>query len=229
MVASACDPDNCDINVFDCLEDRKFAALELNQFIISNQGYLSKATPVDEESYLVRIRHVAQFLRRQGLNLTQESSSSRIPDLLKRPKRMTFPVLLECGLDANYRDPSRDRMASILYHGLYCFQVSNSKLLMDNLISMIRHGAEIYDMEWAGEGWLNKVADDGVMSITAYAKATDCAPFWRHALKHAGYDPDDVFLEDERRRREFRKLHGAASSAVEVEDPPTSSLRRRLV
>lgn len=261
LLASGCDLDDCDVNIYHCLEEGRFADLELNQADIADPEYLrfreryigpmkekegrlsnityeerlaqvsadsDKMSLSNKDSYLARIRRMAEFLRRQGLDLTEESGSSRVPELLRGAKRMTLPVLLECGLDGDYRDPSRDHMASILYHGLYCFQDSDSDFNMDNLVNMIGHGADIFDMEWANDDWLGKVADDGVMTPTAYAKATGCARLWRYALNKAGYDPDEVFLEDERRRREFRRLHGATSSAVEMEGPPRSELRRRL-
>ncbi|CAG7557841.1 unnamed protein product [Fusarium equiseti] len=90
-------------------------------------------------------------------------------------------------------------------------------------------GADIRYMEWANENWIDYVDEDGVMSPTAYAEAAGFMSIWRHALRKAGYKPDEVFLEDKGRRREFRKSHGTRSSAVEMEDPPRISLRRRLV
>ena len=185
----------------------------------------------DEKHCLTTTRQVAQFLRSQGLDITKETDEgySRVSRLLETPKRLTFPVLRECGVTGNYEDPSCDFMASILYQGLYSFHFSGSDYVVDNLINIISSGADIYYMELAHEYWMNAVDDDGVMSPTAYSKANGFTSLWRHALQQAGYNPDLVFLEDERRRREFRRLHGATSSAVEMECLPGSTLRRWLI
>jgi hypothetical protein len=282
LIALGCDIDDCDVSIFDFLEDGSFGELPFNQWGrpsenefmrlhtnengSSGDGEDSVLRPFGaktagsrtvhhgkisyrhhtvypdslsdtesileaEMSYLATIRQLAQFLGRQGLSLVEETDYSRVSEILETPERMTFPVLRECGLNSNYREPFLDELASILYHGLSCLLGDpHSTILMDNLIGMISGGADIYDMEWATEEWIDDVDHDRVMSPTAYAKAMDLMPVWRYALQRAGYNPDDVILEDEKRRREFQRLHGAASSAVEIEEDTTgSTLRKRRV
>jgi len=184
---------------------------------------------IDGRSYLAGIRQIAQFFRHQGLDPLRTETSGRIYMLLERSTKITLPVLREFGLEGNHRDPYYESMYSIIYQGLACAMSSRRMLPTDNLISIISDGADIHDMEWANEHWVDKVDVDGVMSPTAFIKATRRDHVWRYALRKAGYNPDEVFLEDERRRREFRRLHGATSSVVAVEDPPSSTFRRRLV
>jgi hypothetical protein len=53
---------------------------------------------------------------------------------------------------------------------------------------------------------------------------------WIAALEHCGYSSKEVFAGNKRLRKEFKLLHGAKGSAVDVEDlapPETSGLRRR--
>ncbi|KAH7191787.1 uncharacterized protein B0J16DRAFT_331768 [Fusarium flagelliforme] len=262
FVASGCDLDGCDINIYRFLDnfvfpdlifnqqsaehrvngqhdnyeqglmgDRKIGTVELQNE--NNSAYASdlalEHSPTDECSYLAGIQRVAQFLRYQGLDLRQQEACSEIEMVLTSAQRMTFPVLNACGVTGEYLETSDEGMNPILYRGLWSAFCPESTFATDNLITMISQGANVYNMEWAGEDWINYVDADGVMSPTAYAKLWNIVPIWRYALKRAGYDPDEVFLEDERRRREFRRLHGATSSAVEMEDPPSSALRRRLV
>jgi hypothetical protein len=185
-------------------------------------------TLLDEDFYLAGIRQLAQFLKQEGLDMMREISHSWVFALFHDMERMTLPVLRECGLNRNYRALGVDAFASILYPGLcWCFH-SVKRFHVDNLIDMISNGADIYDMEWAPGAWIEFTDGDGVMSPTVYAKGVHRIPIWRYALKQAGYDPDEVFLEDRRRRREFRKLHGVISSAIEMRDPPTSTLRRQI-
>lgn len=249
FIASGCDIDDCSVSIFyflgECLlpdelltpqnitYDKYRRCNPRETHDVHNIRYFSELSRLyfvfDEGHYLTMIRQVAQFLRFQGLDLAKETAVAWVSFFLENPNRLTLPVLRECGVTGNYQDPFCDQMASILYQGLYSFHFSGSKYVMDNLIDIISSGADIYDVELAHERWIDAVDDDGVMSPTAYAKANGFASVWKYALRQAGYDPDVVFLEDERRRREFRRLHGATSSAVEMENPPSSTLRRRLV
>ena len=191
----------------------------------------TQLVPLDEESYLTEIRQLAQFLRHQGVDLLQETNHQRAFGLLRgpTPRRMTLSVLREFGLNSNYRHPGFDCMSSLLYVSLLNLPTYPSTVGMNNLIDLISSGADIYDTELADESLIDAADEDGLISPTIIAEVAKVVPLWRHALREAGYNPDEVFLEDERRRREFRRLHGANSSAVEMENPPRSALRRRLV
>ncbi|RSL54759.1 hypothetical protein CEP53_007331 [Fusarium sp. AF-6] len=185
---------------------------------------------VDHERYLADIRRLAEFLGRQGLDLLHHTGSE-LTDVLYESQRMGLLVLQQCGLDGNYTDPMMETMKPIIYAALcslsYAASITNK---MENLVRIISTGADIYTVEWADDDWVERVEPDGVMSPTAYAKAEGLVEEWEEALRRAGYDPREVFIEDERRRREFRLLQGVKSSAVEMfPDSSEISVRKRRV
>ncbi|KAM0425170.1 hypothetical protein ACHAPT_009487 [Fusarium lateritium] len=206
-------------------EDRDSDQLDDNEHLCHR---LSLNT--DQDRYLADIRRLAEFLNRQGLDLLQTYDSLVAPNIWASAPRMTLPVLRQCGLDSNYSNTHGKHMKPIIYTVMWA--VLNDKLnhnLMDNLVSLISTGADIYTMEWASGDWVEDV-EDGVMSPTAFASATDMVVLWERALRRAGYDPEEVFAEDERRRREFRLLNGANSSSVEVPGATSGpSVRRRRI
>ncbi|KAF5005199.1 hypothetical protein FDECE_8320 [Fusarium decemcellulare] len=186
--------------------------------------------------YLSAISQLAQFLGRQGLDLLREvPGSSGLDEAILEPHKMTLPVLQTCGLKSNHEERFCNEMRPVLYRALHSFidwerYGSNHRILVDNLVALISNGADIYHVEWASGDWIDDVDDDGLMSPTAYVKANDLMPVWKYALKAAGYDPEQVLLDDERRRRKFRQLQGASSSSVEVaEEVSGSSMRRRAI
>ncbi|RSM03508.1 hypothetical protein CDV31_010439 [Fusarium ambrosium] len=181
----------------------------------------------DQERYLADIRRLAEFLGRQGLDLLHQTTFE-LTQVLDESQRMALPVLQQCGLDGNYANPVRDTMKPIIYTAMVFPDSVIGEL--DNLVSIISTGADIYTVEWADDFWVGDVEPDGVMSPTAYAKATGMVEEWEEALRRAGYDPREVFIEDERRRREFRLRQGVKSSAVEVfPDCSELSVRKRRV
>ncbi|RSL96111.1 hypothetical protein CEP52_011692 [Fusarium oligoseptatum] len=155
---------------------------------------------VDHERYLADIRRLAEFLGRQGLDLLHHTGSE-LTDVLYESQRMGLLVLQQCGLDGNYTDPMMETMKPIIYAALcslsYAASITNE---MENLVRIISTGADIYTVEWADDDWVERVEPDGVMSPTAYAKAEGLVEEWEEALRRAGYDPREVFIEDERRR-----------------------------
>ncbi|RSL46677.1 hypothetical protein CEP54_013740 [Fusarium duplospermum] len=174
----------------------------------TDHSYHGLPPKVDHERYLADIRRLAEFLGRQGLDLLHHTGSE-LTDVLYESQRMGLPVLQQCGLDGNYTDPTMETLKPIIYAALcslsYATSVTNE---MENLVRIISTGADIYTVEWADDEWIEDVGSDGVMSPTALAKATDIVEEWEEALRRAGYDPKEVFIEDERRRREFRLLQG---------------------
>ncbi|KAF2115667.1 hypothetical protein BDV96DRAFT_645859 [Lophiotrema nucula] len=70
---------------------------------------------------------------------------------------------------------------------------------------------------------------DFLFTPTIYASFTGIEPYWRAALRRNGYDPDEVYAEDDRRRREYVRSHGTTTSAVQLEVPQNtdSTIRPR--
>jgi hypothetical protein len=91
---------------------------------------------------------------------------------------------------------------------------------------LVRKGADVYYMH------LHKCADNwwDIPTPTAYAILWKVEEEWRAALRACGHDPDQVYEEDERRRKDFIKLRGAKRTGVEVEElssPSGLGLRQR--
>ncbi|KAH7166386.1 hypothetical protein EDB81DRAFT_782227 [Dactylonectria macrodidyma] len=203
----------------------------------------------DEARYLTSIRQLAEFLNCHGLNFIQPLEVDELYDSMMRLERMNLRILQACGLNSNFEDPFSDHMKPILFQALGSFETylkdsvmdyevgrpthqERVVFAMDNLVELIASGADIYHVEWANEDWANHV-EDGLMTPTVFAERRDMLPEWLKAVAKAGYDPDEVLLEDIRRRREFRLLHGAKSSSVEVggvlRESGSQEVRRRKV
>jgi hypothetical protein len=91
---------------------------------------------------------------------------------------------------------------------------------------LIRKGADIYyiHLHEGAENWWN------IWTPTAYAINWEVEEEWCAALRACGYDPNQVYEEDKRRRIDFIKLRGAKRTGVEVEDissPSGLGLRQR--
>jgi hypothetical protein len=91
---------------------------------------------------------------------------------------------------------------------------------------LIRKGADIYYMHLheGADNWWN------IWTPTAYAIGWKVEEEWCAALRAYGYDPYEVYEEDERRRKDFIKLRGAKRTGVEVEElssPSAVGLRQR--
>lgn len=91
-------------------------------------------------------------------------------------------------------------------------------------MDFLADGCDLYDI-----GWLfDDPACDHLVTPTVAAEELGVTPSWRWALIAAGYNADEVFAEDARRRRSFRLREGASSSEVDMEGgAPRGSLRRR--
>ncbi|KAI1390779.1 uncharacterized protein F4822DRAFT_442044 [Hypoxylon trugodes] len=70
-----------------------------------------------------------------------------------------------------------------------------------------------------------------VRSITDFAVERGIEDYWEEAPRTCGYDPVEVREENERRRKEYKRLNSAGRSGVDVEAirsvPSTRGLRRR--
>lgn len=158
------------------------------------------------------------------------------------PSRMTLPVLQACRLTSNFLlpNPQWQWFRPVLYSALFPLITANGdddvacatgtyrEARMRNLVDLLINGANVFEIDWA-DGLCTVIIKDGIMSPTVYAQVYCIMPEWLEALAAAGYDPDHVIWEDERRRREFLCLPGAKSSAVDVEDNLTqqNSIKRR--
>ncbi|KAH7140177.1 hypothetical protein B0J13DRAFT_62290 [Dactylonectria estremocensis] len=203
--------------------------------VASDSSFDSNSTEqqISEETrYLTNVRLLAEFLNSQGLSLIQPRTSDDLGDSMSIPIKMSLPILQACGLNNSYEDLCFDTMKPILFPVLYGLLSYKSAVNMDNLIVLVANSADIYHVEWDDKSWEDDV-EDGLMTLTAYAKANDLLPQWLKAVATAGYDPEEVLLEDMRKRREFRLLHGAKSSSVEIGEalgePGSQELRRRTV
>lgn len=170
---------------------------------------------LDEVEYLLGVESLAKFLSRQGLDVLQsESGTECCATLVNGASTMAFRTLKACGLKDV--DPGQDgQMRSLLYTALYCFFNKPCgpgdlfyEVWMDNLTTVISDGADIYEIEWASEFWTDRV-EDGLMTPTVYAEATDILPIWICALSKSGYNGNEVTLEDSRRRHKFLLTHGS--------------------
>lgn len=211
---------------------------------LENRDCSDNCQDFHEDQYLTNIKDLSEFLSRQGHSLLHEPDESEdvfLELVLTFPCRMTLPVLQACGLTSNFLlpNPQWQRYRPLIYSALYPFIVANSnhdkagatrryrEVHMRNLVDLLINGANVFEIDWA-DGYLIDYIEDGIMSPTVHAQAYGIMPEWLEALAAAGYDPDHVIWEDERRRREFLWLHGAKSSSVDVQDNHTqNSIRRR--
>jgi hypothetical protein len=82
---------------------------------------------------------------------------------------------------------------------------------IDNLSTLVMAGADIYYIDWMLErSFIYEDAfNDMLASPTAFAVACNIKFAWAASLRNYGYDPEEVFVEDMRRRREFPRTHGS--------------------
>jgi hypothetical protein len=149
-------------------------------------------------------------------------------------------VLLEAGLDPNFLSGQHSRPLLIrALSGVSGVKTRNQEgmLTSDDGTSrnapiwclvelLVRKGADVYYMH------LHKGADNwwDILTPTAYAILWKVEEEWRATLRACGHDPDQVYEEDERRRKDFIKLRGAKRTGVEVEElssPSGLGLRQR--
>ncbi|KAF4446295.1 ankyrin repeat protein [Fusarium austroafricanum] len=217
IVAAGCDPDDSDLSPFSWyIISEDSGALQFHQ----DEGD-------DVAEYLAGVRSLAQFLEFQGIKVI---TSWSVFEAFRDPSEITLLALQALGLKTDYQGHSFPSGNSVIYMALRAFDDPLGPLdaLMNNLVSLILNGANIYDIQWgSGSGWYE---EDGIVSPTLFAEGLGLMKLWMEALEAAGYDPEEVVLEDIRRCQEFRRLHGARSSGVEVSQTDSEcSIRRRLV
>ena len=133
----------------------------------------------------------------------------------------------------------------VLLGSLFLFHIARTgsspepepKNFVSNLASLVRLGADIYQIVTPPPGafieeiWFPDLYTP-VITPTLYAITRGLEQHWRMILRSCGFDPAEVFAEDERRRREFQLRRGASSSAVEIEmdtaQQEERTIRRRI-
>lgn len=170
------------------------------------------STETDPSFIFKELRDFNDFLRRNGLDLLDVANPEHwVLDILYNYPD-TWPVLMAIGLDPNSQSVfGNGDMNTPIIEALYSLSLHRgaheAKVIIDSLAMLIRQGADIYDVHWADHAWCNAV-EDGVMTPTTYARAMDddLVRLWERALRRAGLNPQDVFAEDTRQRREFLEI-----------------------
>jgi hypothetical protein len=195
--------------------------------------------PGDHE--IVSVREVVLYLLWKGrdawsLFFNMWRRLWRMPNLGTKD---LLDVLLEAGLDPNFLSGQYSRPLLIrALVGIYVVKRNQEEMLTSDdgtsrdapiwcLVELlVRKGADVYYMlrhEGADNWW-------DIWTPTAYAIKWKVEEEWCAALRACGYDPDQVYEEDKRRRIDFIKLRGAKRTGVEVEDlssPSGLGLRQR--
>ena len=116
---------------------------------------------------------------------------------------------------------------------LHSYNPKSVKNIIENLSSLIIFRANIHEIIPA-TGLLRTGEDKNlppaITTPSMYALSEGMNSIWEDALRRSGYDPGEVYAEDERRVREFTQRQGGSSSAMEVEgedDQQKRILRRR--
>jgi hypothetical protein len=91
--------------------------------------------------------------------------------------------------------------------------------VVEFLTLLIRAGADIYYMYIDGD-------PNSAFDPTGYAFHENIEEAWFCALEDCGFEPHEVFAESIRRRRMFRRLHGAQRSGVDVSFLEVQSWRK---
>lgn len=190
---------------------------------------------------LAVLKAVSALFRKDGVNLAH---------YLRNPWGQTYygvitaitnrncvAILLAAGMDVNNsQDPYDSPIFSVLVL-IYRHKDEVSRELdgiMKNLYDLLDAGADIYTIAWlpkAKETTPERFILYGtpIMTPTTSATKLEIEHLWKQGLRHAGYDPLEVYAEDERRRRDHLRNHGAASTVVEIEEgeEPESTFRMR--
>ena len=94
---------------------------------------------------------------------------------------------------------------------------------IDNLVTLVNLGADLYQIAPVNTAkFRRRIArafpNTPIATPTVLAIALGLEKDWTTVLRRSGLDPDEVYAKDERRRREFLRLQGANSSAVQIEE-----------
>ncbi|KAF2240064.1 hypothetical protein EV356DRAFT_9468 [Viridothelium virens] len=111
-----------------------------------------------------------------------------------------------------------------LYHDDAVEELSKLEYCIDNLTTLIQLGADIHHIFIPPRWMFDKSMFEGPFFIThvatpaIYAITHGIDEVFETALRRCGNNPADVYAEDGRRCREFLRLQGAKSSAVQIEE-----------
>jgi hypothetical protein len=211
---------------------RKFQIFDTLLQADSDIEHCSIVTGVKGNIFPNDLEKVAEWyalLRRNGKSIEEEIRSS---DVICG--ELYVPMLLACGLDANYTFPRDPRTLTFLILRrikLYSRGYHARSIRSRDLVDLLSAGADVYAIIWIEtEGLIwETFPKSQIATPTLYAIHYGIGEYWKGALREAGFDPAEVYAEDARRRREFRRLNGATASEVECKEQciEESSLRLR--
>jgi hypothetical protein len=162
------------------------------------------------------------ILRRQGMDTLQVLSDQE--SQLHFALIACFPIVLHrtlaCDLNPNGVLRTKNYFIIPIFLVLWTARSSRKESLdkkrlhIDTISLLIKAGADIYSIELTSEV-LFRILGKWTTPTTA-AIAWDSKDEWAAALLNCGYNPEKVFAEDARRRREFIRTHRAKCSGVEI-------------
>ena len=90
-----------------------------------------------------------------------------------------------------------------------------------NIYDLIVAGADIFAISPRSlneDNAKGKFQESPICTPTTLAMYENIEHIWKWALRKAGYDPLEVYAEDECRRREYLRYNGGTTSSVEWDD-----------
>jgi hypothetical protein len=152
----------------------------------------------------------AHMLRSWGSRTLLQRALRQIREEKKRKSSQTQPCIEESGFDsASSQDITVQPWCMVK--------------------ALIKSGVDIYYMN--PEDFDKAIAWDDIRTPSVVASTFEVHNEWRTALAECELDPNKVYLEDERRRKQAMRLRGASRSGVDVEMlelPPIDGFRSRI-
>ena len=99
------------------------------------------------------------------------------------------------------------------------------RIVTRNLADLIRLGANLYEIGRFPMKLATKEPEGTTPS--RYALSMGVNKVWETALRKAGYNPEEVYAEDERRFREYVRHHGGVTNAVELQENDQRNVLRK--
>ncbi|KAF2805806.1 uncharacterized protein BDZ99DRAFT_479839 [Mytilinidion resinicola] len=229
LESAGCDPEDCKFDIKHAVSDRVQA---------SNLPYME-------------LQEWAKVLRCRDVDTLQHAYSTRYDwGCLWWPDVSCVEILLACGLDPNndlYSCDDSECSAPLLL-ALRSIRLTASRKVRveewekrsnETAISLIRAGADVFRVKWYtinqaheadGIEWVSKFGP--LLTPTVFAQARGVERQWSEVLKACGLSPEEVFVEDLKRRTAFLRSHGAERTGIDgfgldSEERNSSILRHR--